>query len=139
MPPANGATEAIVRWPALIAVLALLSVGGGGAMGWIANRQSENDEKMQMIGQTALEAKLLAISSRPDPWTGKDAKQQRQEILREISERDTAILDVMRRECRLNIEKIEARFRAVEHDVEQCHEMLRTGHARWFLPQESKP
>lgn len=65
---------------------------------------------------TALDAKEIAITSRPFPYTSLDAERDRADVRERI--RDLRV--EIRRECELNLGRLNLRIDNLKHELEQC-------------------
>ena len=114
---ANGEETSCVRWPALIALLSILLLIQTSAIGWLASMIADTEGRTDMAMAAAMKAEMTALSARPDPFTGSMGRRMESALI----DRDRAVIETLRRECELTAGKIEARFRAVEKEIDKCH------------------
>ena len=108
----------------MVATLSLLVIILAGILTWIADLAHSAEDRADQAIELALGARTIALTARPDPFTGTMGHSMESKLIA----RDEAVIATLRRECELTSAKIDARFAALEKDVDKCHRLMRNGH-----------
>jgi len=120
---AQDSSDVAVTWRGMIAILTLMLIVLAGILTWIADLSRSAEDRADQAIELALGARTIALTARPDPFTGRQGNAMEASLIA----RDQEMMNTLRRECELTQQKIEARFRSVEKDIDKCHRLMSNG------------